>query len=190
MQNSKSLGRQIVTMTVAAGLVVMVVTSFVYRLQGQAAPSVPRAATQSVPDGMSQDQGVEIQKYMEMLQQNPEDTEALAGLGEIFMKSRVWDKAASFWERYVELSPQDEEGLYHLGVALLNLDKYSESVVPLKKLVQLNPQSYHGFYYLGMIHLHYLDDKVRAKEYLQKVLDLNPDHKQVLDAVRDALEKM
>ncbi|MBC18322.1 tetratricopeptide repeat protein [Pseudodesulfovibrio indicus] len=190
MQNTTSRrGKNIVLMTLAIGLAVMAMSSFFYRLQGPV-QATSKPASQSAPAAMSQEKGAEIQKYMAMLQGNSENTEALVGLGELFMQAGSWDKASSFWQRYLKLESQDEKAIYHYAIALLNLDKFHESVAQFERLVAINPKNYHGYYYLGMIHVYYLDDSSKGKEYLQKVIELNPDDKEIVGVVREELAKM
>lgn len=187
--NSSLYGKRLVVLTVAVGLVAMALFSFVYRL-GAIPTTTSRPATQSKKVGLNDEQNVKVRQFMEMLQKNPESTEALSGLGDLFLQAKVWDKSASFWERYLKLKPKDEEAIYHYAIALLNMDKINESAEQFESLVQVNPESFHGYYYLGMINVYYLNDKVQGKAYLEKVLDMNPDHPELLENIRNELKKM
>lgn len=190
MSNSSNPhGKRLVVLTVAVGLVAMTLFSFMYRL-GAMPTTAARPAAQSKKVALSNEQNDKVRQYMEMLQVDPENTEALAGLGEVFLKTKAWDKSASFWERYLKLKPNDKEALYHYGIVLLNLEKVQEATDQFKRLVQVNPESFHGYYYLGMIHAYYLNDKVQGKVYLEKVLELNPKHPELLETVRNELKKL
>jgi len=183
-------GKQIVVMIVAIGLIAMVISSFLYRLEG---PKAHRSAQQGATPGgvkISEEQSADIQKYMEMLQKDPNDTAALAGLGGIFLNNGTWDKAATFWERYLKQKPEDDGAVYHYALALLNLNRFQDSAAQFEILTQLDPKGFQGFYYLGMVNIYYLDNKAKGKEYLEKVLGLNPDHKDVLETVRNELQQM
>jgi len=183
-------GKKIVIMTISIGLAVMAISSFFYRLKGPVTSSSPSASQSVAPASMTEGQSGEIQKYMAMLQDDPENIEALSGLGELFMAAESWDKSASFWQRYLNHKPEDEKAIYHYAIALLNQEKIHDSVAQFEQLVKLNPESYHGYYYLGMINVYYLKDAAKGKEYLQKVIDINPDHKEILDTVRSELDKI
>lgn len=183
-------GQKVVIMTIAIGLAVMAISSFFYRLQGPVTSSSTSASQSVTPASMTKEQSTEIQKYMTMLQDDPENIEALSGLGELFMAAESWDKSASFWQRYLKHKPEDEEAIYHYAIALLNQEKIQNSVAQFEQLVKLNPESYHGYYYLGMINVYYLKDAAKGKEFLQKVIDLNPDHEEILDRVRSELDKL
>lgn len=192
MQNTNSLyGKRLIVLTVALGVVVMFVASFVYRLQDPHAKhkeSRPDANPAKV--AMNSEQGTEIQHLMEVLQEDPDNAEALSGLAAIFLETEAWDKSASFWERYLKIQPEDEEAVYLYAMALLNMDKVNDSVEQLNRLLKLNPENYYGLYYLGMVHIYYLDDKAQGKVLLEKVVALNPDHKELMKQVRTELSRL
>ena len=187
--NSSLYGKRLVVLTVTVGLVAMTLFSYVYRT-GVMPLTTAQPTTQSNKVGLNADQSNKALKFMEILKNNPENTEALAGLGDLFLQAKIWDKSASFWKRYLTLKPKDEEAIYHYAIALLNMDKINDSADQFKRLVQVNPENFHGYYYLGMLYVYYLDDKARGKAYLEKVLAMNPDHPELLKSIRNELQKM
>ncbi|MBI9111915.1 tetratricopeptide repeat protein [Maridesulfovibrio ferrireducens] len=183
-------GKQVVVITVAAGLVLMLMFSFMSKSHQpvQRAQSRP-VGSQSAGPSMNAEQSSKIQTYMEQLKNNPDNTEALNGLGELFMSMGSLEKSAFFWNRLLKITPEDESALYHYGIVLLKLDKTMQSVDQFEKIVKLNPENYHACYYLGMILRNDLNQKERGAKYLRKILEINPDHKELIDIVRKELAK-
>ncbi|OEU67564.1 MAG: hypothetical protein BA863_17465 [Desulfovibrio sp. S3730MH75] len=197
MQNNATLrGKQTVIMTVAAGLALMLLFSFMSKSQQpsqQARPSAQNSAQsrESNPAGatISEEQSGHIQHLMKSLNEDPNDTEALYGLGELFLDMDSLDKAAFFLERLIKLQPENKDALYLYGVVQLKQDKTMQSVETFEKVVKLDPGHFHSYYYLGMILRHELGQKEKGAEYLQKILEINPDHKELIDTVKQELAR-
>lgn len=110
--------------------------------------------------------------------------------GKIFARQQNYEKASEFYQKSVELDDQDVTTLYNYAVVLINLGENSnEAIVILEKLLLLDEAHADAYYRLGMLYISQGDTE-RAKELLQKFLELDPENKnatiakQVIDALK------
>ena len=131
MSVSAKLGRKAVILSILAAVAVMFAASFLYRMDN---PNLFVKARM----GNGHDHGGEapamdagpmskVREYMERVEVDPEDVEALVGLGNSFLMMRAWDRALAPLEQGSGHSdPDDTTGvLKAIGIAHFNKEEPS-----------------------------------------------------------------
>lgn len=104
--------------------------------------------------------------------------EARYNLARALWVTNEYEGALAHWERVVALRPDDARGHNGLGSTYKALGRYEEAVAAWKRAVTLDPDYATAYFNLGLTYLNNRGQPERAKEYLQKLLELQPDHPQ------------
>ena len=165
----------------AVGILIVFLTSFI---NGSGIPdgSRPSGEGQAKSEALA-----EVPALMAKLQENPKDMDALMELAESFSRAQDWDKAALFWGKIVDLKPEDVNALNHRGAALMQAGRYHDAIADFEKILSANPKTYHALYHIGIIYKYGLKENEKAKEYLQRALDANPQDQNLLKAIQQEL---
>ncbi|OIQ51110.1 lipoprotein NlpI [Pseudodesulfovibrio hydrargyri] len=195
-------GRKAVVLAVFLALAAMFATSFLYRMNnpnlfvksqaprsfaeeggergGQGAPAMGGAMN----GAMSR-----VKEYMERVKGNPEDVEALVGLGNSFLMMRAWDRALEPLEKARSLRPDDATVLKAVGIAYFNKEEYAKASEAYETILKVDPQDTLALFNLGVINKHYFKKPDIAQTYFEKVLALEKQDAEMLKLAREELGK-
>lgn len=120
-----------------------------------------------------------IRDATKKLAHNPQNTQALIPLADLYYKEHLWDKALPLYETLVKLSSSHTEiDLAEVnlrqGVCLVKLEKAKESINPLISALKANPLSFESNLYLGQA-LYKVGEFEKAIPLLKKALTSNPE---------------
>jgi len=195
-------GRKAVILAVFLVLAAMFATSFVYRMNN---PNlfVKSRAPQSFTDAGEGGSGSgapamgegmtgamsRVKEYLERVKQNPEDVEALVGLGNSFLMMRAWDRALEPLEKARKLSPDDATVLKAVGIAYFNKEEYTKASEAYEAILKIDPADTLALFNLGVIYKHYFKKPDVAQTYFEKVLSLEKQDAEMLKLARQELGK-
>lgn len=188
-------GVKLVVGFVAAGLVAMFLWSFAYRVDNPSLVQAPRQPQAQADDHDHEQQGDEagmkmIATLMQRLQENPNDVDTLAILGEQFMRMQQWERASQLLERALAAAPGNIDVLSMLGICDFNREKYRESADKFETILELAPQNMMARYNLGILYGHFLKDAAKAREFLQAVADAPDVDEQTRQQARDEIANL
>ncbi|MBU1001236.1 MAG: tetratricopeptide repeat protein [Proteobacteria bacterium] len=165
-------GAKLVLLIAVAGLAATLIWSVGYRAEHPSMTVKPRA-TQADDHGDENpmaNMGM-ITELMKKLEDNPKDVHTLHTLGEQFMRMQAWDRAEALLSRALVVEPGNLQVLNLLGITEFNLKRFEDAAGKFEMILELEPGNVMASYNLGIIYGHFLDDKVKAAEYLQSILD-------------------
>ena len=116
-----------------------------------------------------------IKSYEASIKIFPNGPTAHQNLANVYEKQNNWNKAIKEYKKVIDLTPQSPEGYYGLANVYQKTSKLelalSNALIALK-LYEKNPTNYIGDSYgqVGLIY-YYMDDKIKAKEYIQIAKD-------------------
>ena len=120
-----------------------------------------------------------IREAKRKLDRNPDDTEGLSELGDIYFQNKLWDKALPIYERLYKLAAKDPkvdsfQSILRHGVCFMNLDNLPEAIKSLSLAYQMNSRDFEVNYYMGIA---MFKDKNydKAVPCLKKALAINPE---------------
>ncbi|MFW5733560.1 MAG: tetratricopeptide repeat protein [Oceanidesulfovibrio sp.] len=203
--------RRLVLALVLGGLVLIFVTSFIYRMdhtlhrkmvpaqehdhgdtaaQGQMPPGMPPTdegggmGAMMGQDGEGMD---EIRTLMQRMRDNPNDPEVLVALSKRFMSMQDMASAGNFLQRALVADPANVEAMGLLGMVRFETGQHEEAAELLRRLVKLDSDNATHFYNLGMVEKHFLDQPESAKEHLETALSLVDEHSDMGHRIQNEL---
>lgn len=201
MTDSRVLfGRKAVILAVFVSLAAMFVTSFVYRLENpnlvvkakQQHGTSASAGEGGAPAGMGGAMNgamSRVREYMDRVEKNPDDVEALVGLGNSFLMMRAWDRALEPLEKARRLAPDDVTVLKAVGIAYFNKADYAKATECYEGVLKLDPNDTLALFNLGVIYKHYSQKPEEAGTYFEKVLELEKEDAEMIKLAREELGK-
>ena len=189
-----TFGRRSVILVVVLSAAAMFVTSFIYRMNH---PNLfvqvehQHEQKSSMPPGMGEQGGpmAKVKEYMARVDQNPDDVEALVGLGNAFLMMRAWDRALEPLNRASELSPGNADVLKAVGIAYFNKKEYENAEKAYQSILAVAPDDTLALFNLGIINKYYFKKMDVARTYFEKVLSLEKNDSEMLKMARQELEQ-
>jgi tetratricopeptide (TPR) repeat protein len=117
-----------------------------------------------------------LEDYKKSIELKPDFVLPISRVGIIYAKNEDFEKAAEFYKTAVELGDQDATNHYNYGVCLMNLRSNTEAKAVFEKLLILDKNYSDACYQLGIIYIG-LGEVAKAKEFLQKFIDMDPENK-------------
>jgi tetratricopeptide (TPR) repeat protein len=164
-------------------LVLILVSSFLYRSANPTLTVRPQVSMGAAPGPMA-----EIGKLMSRLEQNPDDIEALKSIALLFMEAHDWDRAAVFLNRVLGKDPENLSARYHLGVVHFQREDYPAAERAFLDVLELDSTSHLAHYNLGVLYRYFLEKPEQALPHFQKVIEIAPEDQHLAELVRRELE--
>ena len=117
--------------------------------------------------------------FSELLNENPNDFDALNYSGIIQLNLGKFKEAASFFQRALEINPTHPITLYNLGLSYQYFGDYEKAEETYLVLLELEPEHIDGLNNLGIINLH-TEKLIEAEKLFSKILELEPEHIEAL----------
>ena len=115
-----------------------------------------------------------IDVLTEVLDAEPQFSEALVMLGAAHEARREWDEAAAAYERAVRLSPRRARYRRRLASSLLNAGQRDRALGVLRELVEVRPDDAESWFQLAQLELQ-LDNHDAAEAAARRVVELEPE---------------
>ena len=172
-------GRKAVILAVVGGLLAMFVASFVYRMNNpnlyvkvQQAPQHDHGDDASGRPAGAMDAGAmgQVRDFMARVEANPDDVEALVGLGNSFLMMRAWERAVDPLERANELKPGDVNVLKAIGIAKFNKEDFVGASAVYDEILEIDANDTLALFNLGVIFKYYFEKPDVSRTYFEKVL--------------------
>jgi tetratricopeptide (TPR) repeat protein len=114
------------------------------------------------------------QAYAHVLKLDPNNLDALRGIGDVYYDRNKYDEAIAAYEHYLKQKPKDPEVLTDLGTMYLYTGNADQAIVQYKKAIALKPDFYQAYYNMGVAYGEQ-GDKANAAIVLTKAISLAPD---------------
>lgn len=111
-------------------------------------------------------------KYINALNTNPADENALIQLGIIYSDADL-DKSVDFFKKVVSLDANSSAGYNNLGNALFLQDKFDDAIAAYEKAANLSPEDAHILVNLARAYLK-TNQKFKAKKTFDRAVSINP----------------
>ncbi len=112
--------------------------------------------------------------FSRALKLDPENPDALRGIGDIDYDRRKYDEAIAAYEHYLKNKPDDAEVMVDLGTMYLDTGNGDQAVAQYRKAIALKPDFYQAYYNLGAAYAGQ-NDPGAAAAALAKAIALAPD---------------
>lgn len=216
--SSISFGRKAVILAVFFSVAAMFVTSFIYRMnhpnlfvqvsqqKGPQQPvdhdhdgdgiqddgpnaGKPTSEVMNPPQGMGQGQGMGmVKEFMARVDANPNDVEALIGLGNAFIMMRAWDRALEPLEKANTLEPGNIILLKSIGIAHFNKEEFKQASGVYDEILEIDPNDTLALFNQGVIFKYYFEKPDAARTYFEKVLEVEKEDAEIIKMAKQELE--
>ncbi len=122
--------------------------------------------------------------YGHVLKLEPDNLDALRGIGDIDYDKQHYDEAVAAYEHYLKKKPDDPEVRTDLGTMYLYTGNADQAVVQYKKAVVSKPGFFQAYYNMGIAYAQ-MNKPGDAATTLNKALTLAPD-----DTARDQVKTL
>jgi tetratricopeptide (TPR) repeat protein len=122
--------------------------------------------------------------YGHVLKLEPDNLDALRGIGDIDYDKQHYDEAVAAYEHYLKKKPDDPEVRTDLGTMYLYTGNADQAVVQYKKAVASKPGFFQAYYNMGIAYAQ-MNKPTDAAATLNKALTLAPD-----DTARDQVKTL
>jgi len=112
--------------------------------------------------------------YGHVLKLDPENLDALRGIGDIDYDQQHYDEAAAAYEHYLKHKPKDPEVITDLGTMYLYTSNPDQAIVQYKKAIAIKPDMFQPYYNLGVAYGEQ-NDKGDSAIAFTKAISLAPD---------------
>ncbi len=111
------------------------------------APQGPPAPTQIGPNAEGGAPMVAmVNRLKRMLQESPNDDQVLLKLANLYHDAAMWEQAAGYYERVVELVAPNADTLTDLGVCYRGLRQFDEALAAFDRAHSLDPAHWQSLY--------------------------------------------
>ncbi len=112
--------------------------------------------------------------YAHVLKLNPDDLDALRGIGNIDFDQRKYDEAIAAYEHYLSRKPEDPEVRTDLGTMLLSSGSADQAVLQYRKVLETHPNFFEASFNLGIAYGQ-MNELDAARAAFEKAKVLAPD---------------
>jgi len=126
--------------------------------------------------------------YAHVLKIDPDNLDALRGIGDIDYDKQQYDEAIAAYEHYLKKKPDDPEVRTDLGTMYLYTGNADQAVVQYKKAIVSKPGFFQAYYNMGIAYAQ-MNKPDDAAATFNKALALAPDDT-ARDQVKDLLAKL
>ena len=111
--------------------------------------------------------------FAHVLELDPDNLDALRGLGNVCFDQRQFDKAIATYQHYLRLKPRDVQVVTDLGTMYMAQHNSHEAIARYTAALALDPKSFPAQFNLAVAYL-ILDDKPNAREALLRARSFAP----------------
>jgi Flp pilus assembly protein TadD/peroxiredoxin len=109
------------------------------------------------------------------LEMQPDDPETNYSLGMFYAQQGKLDSAASYLQKAIDLRPGYPEALNNLGVLFVQVKNYANAEAQFRACIQASPKFDQPYLNLARVYV-LQSDKEKAREVLQELLQVQPQH--------------
>ena len=132
--------------------------------------------------------GKSVEAYGHVLKLDPDNLDALRGIGNIHYDRGSYDQAIAAYEHYLKKKPNDPEILTDLGTMYLYTGNADQAIVQYNKALAEKPDLFEAYFNLGVAYAR-TNDQAKARAALDRALKLAPNDKE-RDRVKEVIAKM
>ncbi|OGE73718.1 MAG: hypothetical protein A3C49_00715 [Candidatus Doudnabacteria bacterium RIFCSPHIGHO2_02_FULL_42_25] len=127
--------------------------------------------------------------YLEAIKRNPNDKEAYAALGRLYLQNKNFADAVQIYEYLIKLDPTKDIYYSNLGLSHYSLKEYQKAKIAYEKALSINNKIPTRWINLGLC-FEALDDYTKAVKAISQALDLDKLNIHYMTLLADAYIKL
>jgi tetratricopeptide (TPR) repeat protein len=125
--------------------------------------------------------------FQQIIDKNPDNAQACAYLGDIFLIKKRYDGALELYQKSVQLNPEAGENYFRIGQIYYYRKDGKQAVENFRKAIEADTQLRFAYYHIGLTYLMILRDKSNTITNWETYLQVAPDDPQY-DRIKRAIE--
>ncbi|MHC1739400.1 MAG: tetratricopeptide repeat protein [Ignavibacteriaceae bacterium] len=138
-------------------------------------------AQQNMTQGPSLADLNKINELRDYIKNNPEEKDKILELGHLLMDNGYNEEAILNYDKFLNFEPKNPDVLIDKGVCYFNLEQYEKAEEIMLTGLKINPRHIIGIYNIGIVNLA-KQNREKAREWFQKVIELDPNSDYALQA--------
>lgn len=134
-------------------------------MQGGQVPGAPGA----MPEGVR----LMVADYRERLAKNPDDLEALIGMGNLMFDSHQWERSIEHYQKALDKTPGNSDVRVDMAIAYHQLGQNERAVQEMERVTRESPEHRNAWLNLGVVSSA-MGDNARAIRSWEQYLKLEP----------------
>ncbi len=115
------------------------------------------------------------QAYRKALEYNPQNSDALNGIGSVLGRRGRVEEAILYFKQALEIDPNNIEAYHNMGLALTNQDRLDEALQYYRRALEVDPEHANTLCNMGLI-LSQQGKIYEAVEHYKQAIKANPKH--------------
>lgn len=129
----------------------------------------------------------EIKDLEDKYNKNPNDLNVLLTLAHKLNDSKFYDKAITYYLRYLKKKPNDADVLVDMGVCYFELQNFDKAISVMKKAIKINPKHQIAHFNIGIVNFA-SGNKTGARKWWKKAIEIDPNTR-IAEKAKELLEK-
>jgi tetratricopeptide (TPR) repeat protein len=125
-----------------------------------------------------------IKNLEKLIELEPDNAEHYCNLGIVYYLEGSYYESELSFSKALEIDNDHPDTLFNLGKLLFNLERTDEAMSLIERFHNMDNSNAEAMYVLGMC-FRKKNDKENAKLYWEKALDIDPDHRQVRNMLKE-----
>lgn len=113
-------------------------------------------------------------EYERIIEENPDDLEALVGLGNLYFDTKKYQPAVDLYQKALRLDPKNANVRTDMAIAYFNLRLTDIAIREVRQAIKDNPEHAYAYFNLGVFLWRGKGDYQGSLEAFQKYLKLEP----------------
>jgi DNA-directed RNA polymerase subunit M/transcription elongation factor TFIIS len=115
----------------------------------------------------------EINQLEATVTANPDDMESTLHLSHLLQDSGFYEKAITYYQKYLEKSPENADARVDMAICFYNLTDYNTAIMEMEKAIEYQPEHQIAYLNLGIVNLS-AQNISDSKEWFKKTVELDP----------------
>jgi len=120
--------------------------------------------------------------YLKVLQDNPNDLQALVGLGNLYFDTKQYQLAINTYQRALEIQPNNTNIRTDLGISYFYLGMNDAAIREFQEVLKIDPNHPNAHFNLGIVFWRGKNEPQNALKEFEKYLELCPEGPSAEDA--------
>ena len=169
------------------GVLAILVIVFEVSSDRERAPVQQQPATSQMPTADIQLSG-QISEMEKQVVANPADMQSVLRLANICQDGRFFDKAITYYKRFLEKNPKDANARVDLGISHFEKGELDEAEKQMKQALKDDPKHVQGHFNLGIVNLR-AGHIQEANDWFKKTIALAPPGSEIGQQAKQFLEQ-
>lgn len=166
-------------------VLVVVLELFFSSRQPEAAPT-QQAVNQTLAPNMQL--GAQITELEQQVAADPSDTQSLLKLANMCQDGRFFDKAITYYKRYLVKNPKDANARVDLGISYFENNDLDQAQKEMETALKYDPKHLQATFNLGIVNLKARRMK-EASDWFKKTIELAPPGSEISNQAKQFLEQ-